>query len=48
MTSLAIPAIGQGPRADALVRDVAAVLGADLGVLERGALDGLGTEDVAG
>jgi protein AroM len=48
MTKIGILTIGQAPRADALAREVAIVLGDRFEVVERGALDGLGAERVAG
>jgi protein AroM len=44
-TTVGLLTIGQSPRPDGLARDVAAVLGGAR-VLERGALDGLGIDEV--
>lgn len=47
MTSIGVLTIGEAPRPDALARDVAAVLGPDYEIRERGALDGLSAGEVA-
>lgn len=44
--TLGILTIGQSPRPDGLARDVQAVLGSGVQVIERGALDGLSREEV--
>ncbi|HEX5506505.1 MAG TPA: AroM family protein [Thermomicrobiales bacterium] len=44
---LGVLTIGQAPRPDGLARDVAAVVGPGLTVVERGALDGLSRDDIA-
>jgi protein AroM len=46
MTVLGVLTIGQAPRPDGLTRDVRTVLGPNFDVVERGALDGLGRDDV--
>lgn len=48
MTKLGVLTIGQAPRADRLVHEVALVLGDGFKVVERGALDGLQATDVGG
>lgn len=45
--ALGVLTIGQAPRPDGLARDVAAVLGPGLTVVERGALDGLSRDEIA-
>lgn len=47
MATLGLLTIGQAPRPDGLARDVAAASGIER-VLERGALDGLSRDDLAG
>lgn len=41
MARLGLLTIGQAPRPDGLARDVGVIVGADVDVIERGALDGL-------
>lgn len=43
---LGLLTIGQSPRPDGLARDVAAIAGAGVEVIERGALDGLGDAEL--
>lgn len=47
MPTIGALTIGQSPRADDLTREVAATLGPDFRVVERGALDGLQRSEVA-
>ncbi|MDQ3695197.1 MAG: AroM family protein [Chloroflexota bacterium] len=44
--AIGVLTIGQSPRPDGLSRDIQAVLGARVRVVERGALDGLAADDV--
>jgi protein AroM len=44
---LGVLTIGQSPRADGLGRDVQQIVGPEVEVVERGALDGLATDEIA-
>lgn len=46
-TRLGLLTIGQAPRPDGLARDVAAIVGSDVEVIEHGALDGLSATELA-
>lgn len=46
MTRIGLITVGQAPRND-VVPDMAAILGADVDILEAGALDGLGRDEIA-
>src|SRR4029453_10160593 len=46
MTRIGLITVGQAPRSD-VVPDMAAILGADIDIVEGGALDGLSRESIA-
>jgi protein AroM len=46
MTRIGLVTVGQAPRSD-VVPDMAAILGADIDILEAGALDGLSRDEIA-
>ena len=46
MRTLGVLTIGQSPRADGLTRDVQAIVGPEIRVVERGALDGLSRAEI--
>lgn len=48
MQALGVLTIGQSPRPDGLAADVQTIVGPGLRVVERGALDGLAREEIAG
>ena len=45
MTTIGLITVGQAPRSD-VVPDMAAILGADVEIVEAGALDGLAREEI--